>query len=70
VPDYRSISMCYADRDGDCYHKRCPQTRDGEPFATGRHCPLDRIDSDTHTREDAIRLARQIMRAPKRSSAE
>jgi len=24
-----------------CYHPQCPQLRDGEPFKTGRHCPLD-----------------------------
>lgn len=32
---------CHAARDGDCYWAECPQLRDGEPVATGRHCPLD-----------------------------
>jgi hypothetical protein len=33
---------CHADRDGDCWETSvCPQLRDGEPKATGRHCPLD-----------------------------
>lgn len=27
--------------DGDCAWEGCPQLRDGEPEATGRHCPLD-----------------------------
>lgn len=35
---------CHADRDGDCYWTGCPQLRDGEPFKTGRHCPLDADD--------------------------
>jgi|GEM_PF-5987150 hypothetical protein len=38
--------FCHADRDGDCEHADCPQLRDGEPKATGRHCPLDRRDDD------------------------
>lgn len=33
---------CAAGKDGDCNHRGCPQTRDGEPHATGRHCPVDR----------------------------
>lgn len=32
---------CHAQRDGDCIWPACPQTRDGEPTKTGRHCPLD-----------------------------
>ncbi len=36
---------CHAGRDGDCSWEDCPQHRDGEPKATGRHCPLD-IDRD------------------------
>lgn len=32
---------CHADTDGECYWGECPQTRDGEPMKTGRHCPLD-----------------------------
>ena len=34
---------CHAGSDGDCSWSGCPQTRDGEPGATGRHCPLDAI---------------------------
>lgn len=40
--DYRNGSACQADRDGDCVWDRCPQERDGEPRASGRHCPLDK----------------------------
>ena len=32
---------CHGDRDGECFWSRCPQLCDGEPEATGRHCPLD-----------------------------
>lgn len=32
---------CHAARDGECHWAVCPQLRDGEPVATGRHCPLD-----------------------------
>lgn len=32
---------CHAGRDGECNWKDCPQIRDKEPEATGRHCPLD-----------------------------
>lgn len=32
---------CKAHRDGECHWTGCPQVRDGEPRATGRHCPLD-----------------------------
>lgn len=32
---------CHAARDGECMWRRCPQIRDDEPKATGRHCPLD-----------------------------
>lgn len=38
-------TACRAGSDGDCSWDLCPQTRDGEPVATGRHCPLDREDS-------------------------
>lgn len=37
----RSLTGCAAGKDGDCTHSQCPQLRDGEPKATGRHCPLD-----------------------------
>lgn len=36
-----SEARCHADRDGDCNWSQCPQLRDGEPVASGRHCPLD-----------------------------
>jgi hypothetical protein len=35
------LTRCGAGRDGECGHTQCPQLRDGEPRATGRHCPLD-----------------------------
>lgn len=45
TPDGRSferqVERCHANRDGDCVHVNCPQLRDNEPHATGRHCPLD-----------------------------
>lgn len=37
----RPLTGCAAARDGDCTHPHCPQLRDNEPKATGRHCPLD-----------------------------
>ena len=39
--DPRRVNKCHGDRDGDCSWSDCPQIRDGEPDATGRHCPLD-----------------------------
>jgi len=33
--------VCQSGSDGECFHKDCPQIRDNEPLATGRHCPLD-----------------------------
>jgi hypothetical protein len=40
--DYIEVrtSACHAGSDGDCVWEQCPQLRDGEPIATGRHCPL------------------------------
>ena len=41
-------NTCRGTRDGDCQHEPgfiCPQLRDNEPYATGRHCPLD-IDTE------------------------
>lgn len=35
------MERCAAARDGECCDIRCPQLRDKEPQATGRHCPLD-----------------------------
>ncbi len=37
-----NVPHCHADRDGDCAWPECPQVRDGEPRATGRHCPYDK----------------------------
>lgn len=39
--DEMSGHWCEAARsDGECNWTECPQTRDGEPMATGRTCPL------------------------------
>lgn len=50
APDFRSYyglnSDCHAGSDGECVHAECPQLRDGEPKATGRHCPLDNWKDD------------------------
>lgn len=40
------LKRCAAGRDGECGHTQCPQLRDGEPRATGRHCPLDNEGDD------------------------
>lgn len=37
----KEITTCQADGDDYCTWSGCPQLRDGEPRATGRHCPLD-----------------------------
>lgn len=37
----RPLTGCAAGRDGECRHSQCPQLRDNEPAATGRHCPPD-----------------------------
>lgn len=42
----RQITRCQADSDGDCEWSGCPQLRDGEPRATGRHCPWDVVEDD------------------------
>lgn len=34
-------TLCQSGRDGECGWVHCPQLRDGEPKATGRHCPID-----------------------------
>lgn len=40
-------AACHSGKDGDCVWAACPQIADGEPVATGRHCPLDwRKDDD------------------------
>ena len=38
---------CHAQKDGDCEWINCPQLRDNEPMATGRHCPLDKEPKPT-----------------------
>ncbi|MGE4866854.1 hypothetical protein, partial [Yersinia enterocolitica] len=40
----KPLERCAAARDGECSHKDCPQLRDNEPMATGRHCPIDDWD--------------------------
>ena len=35
------VERCHGSRDGECVAPSCPQLRDNEPAATGRHCPLD-----------------------------
>ncbi len=42
----RRATGCAAGRDGDCNWNQCPQLHDGEPGATGRHCPLDKEQDD------------------------
>lgn len=42
----RPGTLCRSGRDGECMWGDCPQRRDGEPHATGRHCPLDKFDED------------------------
>lgn len=41
-----SPQVCWAGRDGECSHAGCPQLRDNEPTASGRHCPLDHAHED------------------------
>lgn len=40
------LTKCAAGRDGECDHAQCPQLRDGEPAASGRHCPLDTVEDE------------------------
>ncbi|AKP34680.1 hypothetical protein [Yersinia aleksiciae] len=42
----KPLERCAAARDGECHHKDCPQLRDNEPMATGRHCPIDNWDDE------------------------
>ena len=37
----KPLTRCAANREGDCYHKQCPQLRNNEPAWSGRSCPLD-----------------------------
>lgn len=41
-----ALTRCAAARDGECRHANCPQLRDNEPKASGRHCPLDTQDDE------------------------
>ncbi|AVX37785.1 hypothetical protein [Yersinia massiliensis] len=43
---FRDLREFAAARDGECHHKDCPQIRDNEPTATGRHCPIDNWDDE------------------------
>ncbi|HHC8945984.1 TPA: hypothetical protein ACN217_003417 [Yersinia enterocolitica] len=45
-PFKKPLEHCAAARDGECSHKDCPQLRDNEPMATGRHCPIDDWDDE------------------------
>lgn len=45
-PRWVDSKECHAHMDGDCYWKRCPQIRDGEPQTSGRHCPYDTRSND------------------------
>lgn len=40
------LTRCAAARDGECSHPQCPQTLDGEPVRSGRHCPIDSWGDD------------------------
>jgi hypothetical protein len=41
MTDAERVNYCRACSDGECFWSECPQLRDNEPHATGRHCPLD-----------------------------
>lgn len=36
-----NLLRCHGDSDGECSWEHCPQIRDNEPKASGRHCPID-----------------------------
>jgi hypothetical protein len=38
--DDPSPQGCRMDDDAECRYPACPQVRDGEPYKTGRDCPL------------------------------
>lgn len=42
----KPLTRCASNSDGDCSHPDCPQLRDNEPHATGRHCPIDTSTED------------------------
>lgn len=46
LPAPEPMPRCHAGRDGECYWQGCPQLADGEPEASGRHCPLDTGDDE------------------------
>ena len=46
IDRHKDGERCHSSRDGECNDARCPQLRDGEPQKSGRHCPLDSLDSD------------------------
>ena len=46
MPQPVKYQGCRAGRDGDCFWIECPQLRDNEPRATGRHCPRDTQGDD------------------------
>jgi hypothetical protein len=45
-PSRHGMTRCQSDDDGYCSYGLCPQLRDGEPEASGRHCPFDRRPKD------------------------
>lgn len=48
TPDQEAtMPECHANLEGDCFWDACPQLRDGEPLATGRHCPIDNWKEDS-----------------------
>jgi len=46
------LPRCRSARDGECEWRECPQERDREPSATGRHCPYDAVWSAYREAED------------------
>ncbi len=43
---FAKLDACHAGKDGECIMIQCPQTLDGEPEKSGRHCPLDKGEDD------------------------
>jgi len=41
LSEAQRVNKCHGASDGECFWGECPQLRDNEPAATGRHCPLD-----------------------------
>lgn len=46
VTRHEDNRRCHSARDGECNWRHCPQLRDKEPAATGRHCPYDTSTDD------------------------